>query len=223
MTNQNNTTPKPPRFDSVIFDLDGTMWDASESITRAFQVAKSSVDYVDDEVTLAQVRAVTGQPYETVYERLFPNLPADKFDEYRKLCARQELAAARQYGGDLYPDLEATLRKLRRQGYRLFIVSNCQEGYVEAFFAHSQLKHYFEGYQCFGTKRQPKAENIRDVVGQYGLRAPVYVGDTRGDLDASQAAGVPFIFATYGFGRLSAAEAPVRLDRLSELPGRLER
>ncbi|HEX8656243.1 MAG TPA: HAD family hydrolase [Hymenobacter sp.] len=221
MIDQNNA-PTPPRFDSVIFDLDGTMWDASECITRAFQVAKNSVDYVDDQVTLAQVRAVTGQPYEAVYERLFPNLPAEKFDEYRRLCARQELAAAQQYGGQLYPGLEATLRHLQSQGYRLFIVSNCQEGYVEAFFTHSRLEQYFEGYQCFGTKRQPKAENIRDVVAQYGLRAPVYVGDTRGDLDASQAAGVPFVFATYGFGRLDVAEAPVRIDRLSELPERLE-
>ncbi|MFC7666363.1 HAD family hydrolase [Hymenobacter humi] len=123
----------PTRFDSVIFDLDGTLWDASAAITRAFQAARNSVDYIDNDVTLAQVQAVTGQPYEVVYERLFPNLPADKFDEYRALCARQELAAAQQHGGTLYPGLEAALAYLRGRGYRLFIVSNCQLGYVEAF------------------------------------------------------------------------------------------
>jgi phosphoglycolate phosphatase-like HAD superfamily hydrolase len=138
------------------------------SITRAFQVAKSSVDYVDDEVTLAQVRAVTGQPYETVYERLFPNLPADKFDEYRKLCARQELAAARQYGGDLYPDLEATLRKLRRQGYRLFIVSNCQEGYVEAFFAHSQLNIILKVTSALAPSGSPRPRTSATWWGSTG-------------------------------------------------------
>ena len=47
-------------FDSVIFDLDGTLWDASAAITHAFQTAKSSVDYIDNDVTLAQVQAVTG-------------------------------------------------------------------------------------------------------------------------------------------------------------------
>ncbi|WP_310394702.1 HAD family hydrolase [Hymenobacter sp.] len=207
----------PSRFDSVIFDLDGTLWDASAAITRAFQVAKNSVDYVDDDVTLAQVRAVTGQPYEAVYEQLFPGLPADKLNEYRALCARQELAAARAHGGALYAGLEDTLRYLAGRGYRLFIVSNCQLGYVEAFFAHSQLGHYFEGHQCFGTKKLPKAENIREVVAQYGLRAPVYVGDTAGDLAASQAAEVPFIFATYGFGRLTTTEAPQRITQLSDL------
>jgi phosphoglycolate phosphatase len=115
--------------------------------------------------------------------------------------------------------LEATLRYLRGQGYRLFIVSNCQVGYVEAFFEHSQLAQYFEGHQCFGTKLLPKSENIREVVAQYGLQAPVYVGDTPGDLAASQAAGVPFIFATYGFGHLTTTEAPTRINHLSELRG----
>ena len=208
----------PTRFDSVIFDLDGTLWDASASITKAFQAAAASVDYIGHDVTLAQVQAVTGQPYTVVYERLFPTLPADKLDEYRALCARQELAAAEQHGGTLYAGLEAALAYLRGRGYRRFIVSNCQLGYVEAFFENSQLGHYFEGHQCFGTKKLPKAENIRQIVARFGLQAPVYVGDTPGDLTASQGAGVPFIFATYGFGQLSPAEAPARITSLAELP-----
>ncbi|MBF9221670.1 HAD family hydrolase [Hymenobacter ruricola] len=204
-------------FDSVIFDLDGTLWDASAAITRAFQAAKNSVDYIENDVTLAQVQAVTGQPYTVVYERLFPKLPADKLDEYRALCARHELAAAVEHGGAPYPGLEDALRYLRGRGYRLFIVSNCQLGYVEAFFQHSGLGEFFEGHQCFGTKLLAKAENIREVVAQYGLQAPVYVGDTPGDLAASQGAGVPFIFATYGFGTLSEAEAPTRISQLADL------
>ncbi|WP_426058609.1 HAD family hydrolase [Hymenobacter sp. B1770] len=207
----------PLPFDSIIFDLDGTLWDASAAITLAFQAAKSSVDYINNDVTLAQVQAVTGQPYEVVYERLFPNLPADKLEEYRALCARHELQAAQQPGGTLYPGLEATLDYLKGRGYRLFIVSNCQLGYVEAFFENSQLSHHFEGHQCFGTRKLPKSENIREVVARYGLQAPVYVGDTPGDLAASQAAEVPFIFATYGFGSLTEAEAPVRINQLSDL------
>ena len=209
----------PAQFDSVIFDLDGTLWDASVAITRAFQAAKASVDYIENDVTLAQVQAVTGQPYTVVYERLFPGLPADKMEEYRALCARQELAAAQQHGGAPYPGLESTLRYLLNQGYRLFVVSNCQMGYVEAFFEYTGLGHFFEGHQCFGTKGLPKSENIREIMAQYGLHAPVYVGDTPGDLAASQAAGVPFIFATYGFGHLTPAEAPARIDE----PGQLMR
>ncbi|WP_201979641.1 HAD family hydrolase [Hymenobacter rubidus] len=209
----------PLRFDSVIFDLDGTLWDATAAITKAFQAAKNSVDYIENDVTLADVQAVTGQPYTVVYERLFPKLPADKLDEYRALCAHHELSAAEVHGGAPYPGLEAALRYLLNQGYRLFIVSNCQLGYVEAFFKHTGLGHFFEGHQCFGTRLLPKSENIREIIAEYHLEAPVYVGDTPGDLAASQQAGVPFIFATYGFGQLSEAEAPLRINQ----PGDLEK
>jgi phosphoglycolate phosphatase len=207
----------PTQFDSVIFDLDGTLWDASAAMATAFQAAKNSVDYIADDVTLAQVRAVTGQPYTVVYERLFPNLPADKFEECRALCARHELTAAEEHGGAPYPGLADTLRYLRGRGYRLFIVSNCQLGYVEAFFKHSGLAELFEGHQCFGTRLLPKADNIREIVARFGLQAPVYVGDTPGDLAASQGAGVPFIFATYGFGQLTGIEAPTRINQLADL------
>ncbi|TGD77828.1 HAD family hydrolase [Hymenobacter wooponensis] len=205
------------RFDSVIFDLDGTLWNSSEAITKAFQAAKNSVDYIEHDVTLAQVQAVTGMPYGVVYERLFPSLPAERREEFRALCAEQELTAAREHGGVLYPELEETLRYLQERQYRLFIVSNCQRGYVEAFFENSQLGHYFEGHQCFGTRGLPKSENISEVVSHYGLQAPVYVGDTRGDFEASQQSGTPFIFATYGFGEVSPEEAPLRINQLADL------
>ncbi|WP_045688231.1 HAD family hydrolase [Hymenobacter sp. AT01-02] len=206
----------PLHFDSIIFDLDGTLWNATESVTKAFQKAKNSVDYIHNDITLADVQAVTGQPFQAVYHRLFPTLPAEQREEFSALCAREELAHAQQYGGTLYPEVEATLRYLQSR-YRLFIVSNCQVGYVEAFFEHSGLGHYFEGHQCFGTKMLPKADNIREIVSQYQLQAPAYVGDTRGDLEASQKSGVPFIFAAYGFGTLALAEAELRLQQFSDL------
>ncbi|WP_375435303.1 HAD family hydrolase [uncultured Hymenobacter sp.] len=205
------------RFDSVIFDLDGTLWNASESVTKGFQAAKNSVDYIEQDITLADVQAVTGQPYELVYDRLFPTLPADRRQEFKALCARHELGGVEQYGGNLYPGLEDALRYLTEQGYRLFIVSNCQRGYIEAFFQHSQLAQYFEGHQCFGTKNLPKFQNILEVIEQHSLQAPVYVGDTRGDFEASQKSGIPFIFATYGFGEVPLAEAPMRIDSLADL------
>ena len=47
---------------------------------------------------------------------------------------------------------------------------------------------------------QAKAENIMALVKKHHLHAPVYVGDTKGDFEACQKAGVDFIFASYGYG-----------------------
>ncbi|UOQ71324.1 HAD family hydrolase [Hymenobacter cellulosilyticus] len=112
------------------------------------------------------------------------------------------------------PELRATLEYLR-QKYRLFIVSNCQTGYIEAFLEHTQTGEYFEGHQCFGTKNLPKADNIREIVAQFGLQKPAYVGDTEGDHSACRANGLPFLFAAYGFGEAPDFEA--RLDTFSDL------
>ena len=116
--------------------------------------------------------------------------------------------------GRLYPELLETLAYLAGK-YRLFIVSNCQTGYIEAFLEHSRAEQFFEGHQCFGTKNLPKADNIREIIKRFGLQAPAYIGDTESDYAASRANGLPFFFAAYGFGQVP--EYTARLGQLSDL------
>ncbi|GAB3835456.1 HAD family hydrolase [Hymenobacter jeollabukensis] len=201
-------------IDSLIFDLDGTLWDASATVTQGFRQAQKRVSYVHSDITEEAVQAVTGQPYPVVYERLFPYLTAEQREEFRHICAREELLSARQQGGEPYPQLQATLEYLAAK-YRLFIVSNCQQGYIEAFLAHTQTGRYFEGHTCFGARQQPKADNVRAVIRHFGLGSPAYVGDTEGDYLAARANDIPFVFAAYGFGEVPAFEA--RIEQLSDL------
>ena len=44
------------------------------------------------------------------------------------------------------------------------------------------------------------------IAETYNLKNPVYVGDTMGDYNACQKAGVPFIFADYGFGSVDSPD-----------------
>ena len=131
------------------------------------------------------------------------------------ICAIKELNLLNEHGGELYGGLEDALQYLKGK-YKLFIVSNCQNGYIDTFFKLSKLSNYFMGHQCYGTKGQPKAENIKDVVYDYQLNAPVYVGDTLGDYTSAQKAGVPFIFANYGFGKVEGNQVAT-ISRLSDL------
>ena len=84
----------------------------------------------------------------------------------------------------------------------LFLVSNCQDGYIEAFFQAHGLGRYFTDYENPGRTGLPKADNIALVAERNGLRRPLYIGDTQGDYDAASKAGVPFLHAAYGFGRI---------------------
>jgi phosphoglycolate phosphatase len=193
------------KFDSIIFDLDGTLWDSSNNVALAWQQAIEQVDYVDEIMTVEKVRSITGLAYNVIFDRLFPYLDTEKRTDLMEICAKVELEILHTKGGELYPSLNETLGYLAAK-YKLFIVSNCQTGYIEVFLKLSKMGHYFMGHQCYGTKGNPKSENIKDIVNDYKLAAPVYVGDTMGDYDAATKAGVPFVFADYGFGKVEEGQ-----------------
>ena len=78
-------------------------------------------------------------------------------------------------------------------------------------------RHLFEGWMCFGDTGLPKGDNIRILMERHGITDAVYIGDTQGDLEASQKAGIPFIFCTFGFGNPETYDA--KIDAFSDLPG----
>jgi phosphoglycolate phosphatase len=203
------------KFDSIIFDLDGTLWDSTGNVAVAWQSAVDKVDYVDEAMTREKIRAVTGMAYNVIFDTMFPYLDNEKRTELMDICAKSELEILHTKGGELYPALDETLGYLAGK-YKLFIVSNCQSGYIEVFLKISQMGHYFTGHQCYGTKSNPKAENIKDIVNDYQLNAPVYLGDTMGDYDSAAKAGVPFIFANYGFGVVESGQIAT-ISRFSDL------
>jgi phosphoglycolate phosphatase len=193
------------KFDSIIFDLDGTLWDSTDTVALAWQAAMDQLGYVDEKMTREKVRSITGMAYDVIFDKLFPNLNEEKRIELMAVCAKSELQLLYQKGGELYKGLDETLKYLSGK-YKLFIVSNCQRGYIEVFFKISGMGHFFSGHQCYGTKGNPKAENIKDIINDHDLQAPVYVGDTKGDCDSASKAGVPFIFADYGFGIVESGQ-----------------
>lgn len=212
---QANQPDLKDKFDSIIFDLDGTLWDSTGNVAIAWEKARTGVDYVPETITREKVRSITGMAYDVIFEVLFPEMEAEKRAEFKAMCAKSEIDTLNEIGGDMYPGLEETIRYLAKK-YKLFIVSNCQSGYIETFFSHSPVTAYISGHQCYGTKGQPKWENIKDIVNDHDLKAPVYVGDTMGDHDAAKKAGVPFIFASYGFGKVDA-EQIATIDQFREL------
>ena len=200
--------------DGIIFDLDGTLWDSTQAVADAWQASISKLDYIDRTVTQEDVRAITGMPYNAIYDKLFPNLNENQRQELMGLCAEEELRHLKAEGGILYEGLEETLTYLQ-QKHQLFIVSNCQVGYIDIFLEYHNMQRFFTDHGCFGDFHKPKGENIKDIIQRNNLQAAVYVGDTKGDYEASQQAGVPFVYARYGFGEV-AADVP-HIDQFADL------
>ena len=64
-------------------------------------------------------------------------------------------------------------------------------------------------FDCFGNTGLPKGQTLRLLCERCNVRDAVYVGDTQGDMEASEQAGLPFVWAAYGFGK------PAHWDRRS--------
>ena len=143
-----------------------------------------------------------------------PDFPPERREAVMRECFRAEQPVLREKGARLYPQVEETLERLS-QRYTLALVSNCQDGYIEAFLAHYGFNRYISDHECAGTGRT-KGENIELVLCRSGIGKAVYVGDTQGDRDAAAKAGLPFIWARYGFGMVNG---PVPyIDSFAQLP-----
>lgn len=188
-------------MDSLIFDLDGTLWDATEAFYVCWNEAFLKYDETKIGMTLEQIKGVMGMTMNDIMEKFFPGLDENYREDIIKECADIELKYLLENGGRLYPKVEETLKELSKK-YKLFIVSNCVEGYIQCFLKAHNLEKYFLDFEDPSRTELPKAENIKIVKKRNGLCSPVYVGDTKWDAEASKKAGVPFVYASYGFGNL---------------------
>ncbi len=200
-------TPRSSRApDGIVFDLDGTLWDATEAVAEAWDAAVRSRHPGHPPVTRSDILGVMGLPHRAILERIFPQHPRTEQEQLAVLCYAEEERRLRAQGAALFPGVRDGLARLGER-YPLFIVSNCQAGYIETFLDSTGLQTRFRDFECHGRTGRSKAENLASLIGRNRLGAVLMVGDTPGDEEAARAVGAPFLHAAYGFG---TARAPDR-------------
>lgn len=199
----------------IIFDMDGTLWDSAEQVAKSWNVAAAGIGY-EYNLTAKDIMAVMGKPMDELAELIFKQPRREDSMRLLQVCGDYENEYLRENGAVLYPELRNTMERLKEMGYSLYIVSNCQSGYIEAFIDYYKFHDLFDDMECFGNNNKQKNENISLIVERNKLDRAVYVGDIQGDYDATMKAGLPFIHAAYGFGQVEAEV--VRINALRELP-----
>ncbi|MCM3718142.1 HAD family hydrolase [Fictibacillus phosphorivorans] len=201
-------------MDSIIFDLDGTIWDPIDTVIEAWNNRIKKHGQINRELTRADFESVMGLQMPEISAKLFPNVNEETRDQVSRECCDAEEEYIKRQGGQLYPQVEEVLKKLSEK-YKLFIVSNCQDGYIESFYEFHKLERYFVDFENPGRTGLSKGENIKLIIERNNLTDPIYVGDTEGDLKAARYAGIPFVYAKYGFGQVK--EYDESIDTFSDL------
>lgn len=202
-------------FDYIIFDVDGTLWDTTEIVARSWNCGLEKLKFKRRPLTAADMKQEFGKTMDVIASDLFPQLPVAEGEAVLATCCQYEHEFLEKSNENfLYPDVENVFEQLA-YNHKLFIVSNCQSGYIELFLEKNHLGKYVTDIECYGNTKRPKGENIRILLDRQPAGSACYIGDTAGDYCASKEAGVPFIFASYGFG--DVPEAQMKISHFRDL------
>ena len=193
----------------IIFDVDGTLWDSAVQVAQSWQVAAEKLLKGPRLITPDMISRNMGKNMKDFGDALFPDLPPAKRLEVMEACMEYENQYLEDHPGILYPQVAEVLQQLSWK-YKLFIVSNCQKGYIEVLMRSCNLEEYITDIECYGNTGLSKADNISMVIQRNHLDQSFYVGDTAMDAEAAADAGIPFVHAAYGFGQVNGAEAVIR-------------
>ncbi len=201
--------------EALILDIDGTLWDSRALVAEGYNLQLREEGLAHLQVDVEKLTPLFGKMDWELGDALFGCLPIPQRYQLLQRCMDREkthLAESPCQVG--YPNIAAVLGQLS-QKYRLFIVSNCQKGYPELCMGKLAIGHLIEGHLCHGDTGTPKGQTIRILMERCGIHSAVYVGDTQGDCQAAQDAGIPFVWASYGFG--TPERYDIRLETAEDL------
>ncbi|MCR5704193.1 MAG: HAD family hydrolase [Eubacterium sp.] len=204
---------------AVIFDVDGTLWDALSVITDSWNLTASRFPDVKTVLTPQAVEPYMGQTMDK-FAALFPELSPSRAVEILEDCCKEEITYLETHPGKLYPGMRQTIEELAAK-YELYIVSNCQDGYIQSLLKSCDLEEYFTDFECFGRTGQPKDRNISILMQRCDIDKAIYIGDTKTDQEAAEKVGIPFIFAKYGMGETEYSRFAV--NSADEIPAEIRR
>ncbi len=189
-----------PGYETVIFDLDGTLTDSQKGIVNSLRFALSRFG-IDEADTKALV-AFIGPPLHESFRKQYGFSDGDArraVAHYREYFAEKGI-----YENELYPGIVALLEKLSDRGAAMMIATTKPGIYAGKIVEHFKLGKYFRavrGSNLDGTMME-KVELIGSLVEGLSLRhsATVMVGDRKHDILGARANGIDSIGVEYGYG-----------------------
>ena len=209
------------KFSYILFDLDGTLSDPKEGITKSFQYALKHFGIQVE--NLDELEPVIGPPLKSSFMNFYHLNEKDAIVAIEKY--RERFGKIGLYENEIYPGIKELLEELVEKGYQIAIASSKPTEYVEQICEHFEIKQYF--HHIIGSfmdgRRVEKEEVVEEAIIQFGNVSKeeiIMVGDRKFDVTGAHDRGLKAIGVTYGYGgkeELTEAGADFLANSVGEL------
>ena len=146
----------------VLFDIDGTLWDAVPQTHAPWNaVLESRPESAGRTLSLQEVYSLMGHTGEEIAAYTLPRLPEELRMDIMSEAFAREHEDLKTIPGTFYPGVGETMRQLSAAGYGIGIISNCQDGYIGIMLSHGGFRDFVIDSECSGRTGLPKGDNIR--------------------------------------------------------------
>jgi len=206
---------------AILFDLDGTLIDPKEGITKCIQYALQRMQV--ESPPLDQLTWCIGPPLKTSFENLLDTSDEDVLSLAIRYY-RERFSQTGIFENKLYPGVASSLDTLRVNGVNLFLATSKPRVFARQILDHFDLTSSF--IQAYGSeldgRRSDKGELIAYIIDQAGLEplTTMMVGDRIHDIDGGKQNKVITAAVSYGYGtpeEITAAEPDYIFDSLEAL------
>lgn len=194
-------------YEYVLFDLDGTISDSSEGITKGIQIALDSYGIHEE---LSELRKFIGPPLKVSFHGFYG------FDEEK---TAEAIARYREYYSEIglfqntpYEGIEELLKKIKASGRKIAVATSKPEDFSNTILDKFGLKKYFDYIvgPSRDYRRGDKDEIILEAINRFDNPDKdnvVMIGDTKFDAEGAKTVGIDCIGVLYGFGKREELEA----------------
>lgn len=205
----------------ILFDLDGTLTDPKEGITKSFQYALNHMGIVEENPD--ELEKVIGPPLKDSFMEFYEMKEEDALEAVEKY--RERFRDIGIYENEIFDGVKEMLKQLQEEGFLLAIASSKPTVFVERICEHFEIKPYF--HHIIGSfldgRRGEKKEVVEEAIKEFhekDLEKIIMVGDRKFDIIGAHQMGLKAIGVTFGYGgrkELEAAGADYIVDTVKEL------
>jgi phosphoglycolate phosphatase len=206
---------------NLFFDLDGTLSDPSEGITRSVQYALERLGRPFP--PKSELTQYIGPPLRWTFPKL---LDTDDKDLVETAVSyyRERYEDVGLFENEVYPGIPEVLGQLHDDSYPLYVVTAKPKVYADRIIRHFELDRWF--IEVYGPELDGRFDEKRELVGfilherRLVAGRTVMIGDRASDIESGRAYGTRAIGVTYGFGTLEEITA-AKPDHICHSPAEI--